>query len=595
MLVTRDYFEQFRETRGLFEEDFSALSRPSGSWVPDGTDELCRFLHGLSKDIRIGVLSDFDCDGLMAGVVWYLSLRLMGFTNIVIGERDVAAGYGLAPSELDAVPGCPVIVTSDVGTSAGDFVEAAHARGVIVAVTDHHLADKDSSVQGLADYFVNPSAGSRPDGVPAVCGAMVVWLVASRYFELYSGEATAQILADLGLVRHFAAIATVSDAMPMRGMNREAVAEAVRFFSYMIPVSDSGTVNGLASDPVLQNVLFNFHFFVRGLAPDFYTGFDMDFLVYQVIPTINAVKRMGGSVSLVYGALFGAGDGAAARAETLRTLNQDRKTLVSGVSDELTRAYDAGDLPFSRVFVLSGVPGGVCGLVAQKMADYTTGPVAVFLERSDGSFAGSARSFGGYPFLSSVNESGTAFCAGHQEACGIFADSYAQLAALDGFLEFSFRDYETALPEVSGGGAFDVLMDFDADFVDFRRRLSAFWRECQALAPFGSGFPAPRVCLRTRIGNGLFQGFGPGGTEHVRMDLGRGLRCTLWNTDLSTVAESAKDGVLYVSGTLSRFFSGGRYVTDLAGRVLTEIPDLSGYYEERVLGPFSEEEDGDAA
>lgn len=579
--VTRDYFGQLVQARGLSDTKLQALSS-SKIQYPKGTDGVCGFLHDLPRDTVIGILSDFDCDGLMAAVVWYLSLRFMGFSSVLIGKRNVAAGYGLGVSELGSVAGASVVVTSDVGSTARELVSEARRRGIRTVVTDHHLCSPDSSVAGLADYFVNPScqAGLSFD-MSSICGAMVVWLIARRYFELYPEEGSAQMAADLAIVRHFAAIATVSDAMPMRGFNREAVGSAMGFFSYMIPASDSGIVSGLASDPVLQNVLNNFYKFARGLAPEFYTGFDMDFLIYQVIPAFNSVKRMNGSVELVYGALFGSGYAAAHCADRLCTLNRERKELVGRVTESLMGAYDAGDLPFSRVFVLSGIPGGCCGLIAQKMADLTAGPAAVLLEQPDGSFSGSARSFDGYPFLTSVNESEYAHCEGHQEACGIFAGSYVQLAALDSFLEDSFTEYESRRPADIATRPFDVLMDFDADFADFRSRLSGFWRRCQELAPFGPGFAPPRVCLKTRLDNGLFVGFGPGGTSHVRMDLGRGFQCTLWNTDLSALFEKASDGVLYITGTLSRAFINGQYVTDLAGELLTGPLDISDLYEEK--------------
>ena len=33
------------------------------------TDDVCRFLHSLSRDTNIGLISDYDTDGLMSEVV----------------------------------------------------------------------------------------------------------------------------------------------------------------------------------------------------------------------------------------------------------------------------------------------------------------------------------------------------------------------------------------------------------------------------------------------------------------------------------------------------------------------------------------------
>ena len=126
--VTRDYFGQLVQARGLSDTKLQALSS-SKIQYPKGTDGVCGFLHDLPRDTVIGILSDFDCDGLMAAVVWYLSLRFMGFSSVLIGKRNVAAGYGLGVSELGSVAGASVVVTSDVGSTARELVSEARRRG----------------------------------------------------------------------------------------------------------------------------------------------------------------------------------------------------------------------------------------------------------------------------------------------------------------------------------------------------------------------------------------------------------------------------------------------------------------------------------
>ena len=62
--VTRDYFGQLVQARGLSDTKLQALSS-SKIQYPKGTDGVCGFLHDLPRDTVIGILSDFDCDGLM--------------------------------------------------------------------------------------------------------------------------------------------------------------------------------------------------------------------------------------------------------------------------------------------------------------------------------------------------------------------------------------------------------------------------------------------------------------------------------------------------------------------------------------------------
>lgn len=592
MLVTRDYYTQFLEARG-YGPDGPVHDMPEEASFPEGAEEIARFLHGLPRDTPICVLSDFDCDGLMAGTVWYLFLHLAGFSDVRIGERDTAGGYGLRASELSFAAGARVVVTSDVGTACRDLVLAAQASGMTTVVTDHHLCSPADSVKGISDYFCNPfHADGLYDG-PSICGAMVVHRIAELYFRLFSEEADAEKLADIAIAGHFAAIATVADGMPMTGPNRAAVSKMLRFFSYAIHPSSSEPTGGLASDSLLQNVLDNFYRFVLRVTPGYYEGFDMDFLVYQVIPAINSVKRMGQPTALVYGMLFGDAGWSGSCVEALAALNSERKILVGQITEEFRGGLEEGALPYSHVFLLpDGTPPGTCGLVAQKMAELLGAPAVALLMYPDGSFSGSARSFGGWQLLSEVNKSGFARCAGHQAACGVYVPSVAMLGRLDRFLVDAFAAFTASAP-FAAARPYDVLMDFDADCMGFRQRLGSFLSRIGRIGPFGNGFEAPLVCIKTHIRNGLYSGFGTGGTAHVRVDLGRGLRCLLWNTDLSLLPEAARDGTLYMTGTLSRHYSGRHSVIELAGTVLTDPPGDADLYEEYLDTSLVGVDDGD--
>jgi len=113
--------------------------------------------------------------------------------------------------------------------------------------------------------------------------------------QLYSGEISDydKFRSDLVLLRHFAAIATVADAMPLLSINHYIVKEMLHFMNYINPFDKSDEiVRDVCYDGFVQNVYNNFHIFINKLIGKSNNDFDMEFLEYTVIPVINSIKRM---------------------------------------------------------------------------------------------------------------------------------------------------------------------------------------------------------------------------------------------------------------------------------------------------------------
>lgn len=558
-LQTRDYFLQFLDSRGLNAESFLELDGDGTVPYVSGTDEVCRMFHDLPKDTAIGLLTDFDFDGCASSLIGYLGFSLMGFTNVRVLPRHAANGYDPDETCIDFLGACSVLVTADVGTSAVRAVSyARQSYGMTVVVTDHHLGGAHGDTSGIADYFVNPMFDS---GEP-ICGAMVLWTVFSRYFSLYPDVS---VMGDLKILRHFAGMATLADSMPLVGFNRRAVREMLSFLSYINPPVESCVVGFTATHPLVANVVWNLHRFVdRFFQVDPYdpdAGFrrgsvDQDFVEYKLIPAVNSIKRMDGCTDLFLRCFFGSDSDSAQAQCALMELNESRKNLVSRLYGDILDRMESGQEAHRHVFVLpSGNPAGICGLVAQKLSEALTGPCAVFLPMEDGSFSGSARAPFGYPFLTLVNASGFASCAGHNPACGCTTASGAQMELLEDFLEDSFSKWMQSQVRPDASGGFDILMDVCADFYSFHRRVRHLLSDLKKAGPFGSGFPRAQVLLKVPVRDVLCSGFGLSGTAHTRVNLGNGVRCLLWNQTVADVADRVRDGSLYLAGTCSRSFT----------------------------------------
>lgn len=558
MMRMMDYFEQFLMSRHISLESFYDVPGDEVPF-PMGTEEACRILsESRQLDIPVGIFSDFDCDGLMSGLLWYLGLRLMGFSTVYLCPRDVGAGYVPNVADLSALPpSTGLLVTSDVGSVSNDLVQCAKNRGMRVIVTDHHDCRLSDSVLGKADAFVNPMTDAERGNAyagPRICGAQVVYLILLYYFTVCC-PFSAVVLGDLSILRHFASVAVVSDNMPLCGANFAWVRSMLGFFQYMnpmLPEGESATASGLANDPFVQNACLNFHRFVHAQQGSMGNAFDMDFLEYQIIPVINSIKRMAGDVSLFYHMLLGTPEQNEACIEILTRMNQDRKLLVNAEFERLQEERDTGQSCFSYLSILpENVPSGICGLVAQKMAEAYGIPYIAVQKYPDGSYAGSARTFGMYPFKSEVSGSGFARCGGHEEACGISFLSYGDMLFLDSFLHSSFQDYLSSCEDMTPG--YDVLIDYELDFDhDFRRRINRFVSELSMAGPFGKDNPPPLVLMRIPLSQCVLSEFGSESAPHCRISVGYGVQCILWRTDVFSVADAVQEDYLYLAGTMAR-------------------------------------------
>lgn len=576
-----DYFGRFLAARGLdadsFQKQFEYDSAPI-----DGTDEACRLLHDFTKDAQIAIMSDFDVDGFMSGIICYAGLHLLGYTRMFIMPREIERGYEFTEQDVQLAAGSNLLITADVGISCNKAVAYAKQLGMSVIVTDHHVPGlQPSPADACVNHMLDPGYQKRNC---AVCGAFTIWQTLDRYLDLYKSDYDEQhwrdIKGDMLLLRHFAAVATLSDSMPLVGQNHVIVADMLRFFNYINPLSGSGLiVSGVCRDGVIQNVFNNFHTYVLQFQDSYYTGFTQRFLEFSLIPAMNSVRRMFARTEFVYNLFFGTDGQAQDCAETLAELNEERKALVSSYMASLMAVYDGGQV------LMTSAHAGILGLMAARVMEEIGLPCVILndtpgfdRELGEMCYYGSARSFSWYPLLSSVNASGYAVCAGHESACGIKVP-VKYLHALD---EFLAQDCDTLMPvgpldiatPENIKDRYDVVMDFEENMQDFVYDVELFMREVKRNGPFGSGLPEPKVLLKFHRRNGALKLLKEG--KHVKISLvspGEGsprgmpsFQILMWNTSVDDLfAACDDDGYIYVTGYLqTSYFMGTQYVDFVA-------------------------------
>ena len=125
----------------------------------------------IDAEQRICIVADYDCDGATACAVAVRGLAMLGARrealHYVVPDRRVH-GYGLTPAiaELARAHAPALLITVDNGIASVDGVARAHALGMKVLVTDHHLPAVDSARRGA------PARG-RGDRQPQSTGLRV--------------------------------------------------------------------------------------------------------------------------------------------------------------------------------------------------------------------------------------------------------------------------------------------------------------------------------------------------------------------------------------------------------------------------------------
>jgi single-stranded-DNA-specific exonuclease len=173
------------------------------------------------------VVGDFDADGATSTALVVRQLQRLGHRNLGFRVPDrIRHGYGLTPALVAdlAHENAELLVTVDNGVSAFAGIEAAHALGMQVLVTDHHLPG--ASVPDCAAH-VNPNLPGAQFASKSLAGVGVAFYLmaaVTRELERLRGSRQPAVSDLLDLVE----LGTVADMVPLDRNNRILVQEGLR-------------------------------------------------------------------------------------------------------------------------------------------------------------------------------------------------------------------------------------------------------------------------------------------------------------------------------------------------------------------------------
>ena len=401
----------------------------------------------------IGIIGDFDSDGITATTIMYLGLKSLTSVfnwdiHYAIPERK--DGYGLSKKMIDRITeyNADYIVTVDNGIAAAEAVDYAHEKGINVIITDHHQPG-----QILPNcLIVDPQIDNYP--FKYICGA----LVAFKFIETMYKQLNLTMNEDLyNELISLAAIGTIADVMKLVDENRFYVGKGL----------------------IELNKTKNFG--LKALIEESKLGtITAETIAFQIGPMINAAGRLA-SAQLAMDLLL-ADDEVTAKqyAKRLINLNQERRKLQKEATEGIPK-----DILNDNFIVLykPDVSHGICGTIASSISDKYKKPC--FVLSGHNKLTGSGRSAKGYSILKFIQSiPDLAQGGGHSAAAGISIlekdlDELRKRANehFSQWLIANDKDLEEYLY---------ILCEIDFDLINMRLA-----NNLEALAPFGVGNPRP--------------------------------------------------------------------------------------------------------
>lgn len=436
--------------------------------LKDAEKAASRIIKAIENEEKVVIYSDYDTDGIPAGVALHDLFKKIGFknfTNYIPHRHD--EGFGLNEDAVRQFMDDKVqlLITIDCGIADLGYVDLAQKNGIDVIVTDHHLP---GPTLPPAFAIVNPKQADCEYPEKMLCGAGVIYkliqaILSKKRFGIIEGWE--KWLLDM------VGIATLSDMVPLKGENRV-------FAYYGLSVLRKSPRKGLMR--LLNKLKVN---------QKYLTEEDIGFTIG---PRINAASRMGVPMDAFRLLATQDDDEAEKFAIHLDHINNERKGTVASLVKEVKKHVHEryGEKP-EKVIVI-GNPlwkPSLLGLAANTCAEEYGVPVFLWGRDGDDVIKGSCRSAGSVHLLhlmQGTSEGTFMQYGGHAESGGFSVTAQA-IHSLEKNLSEVFEKIRGEKKE----NIEYVDAEISPDDVNYD-----MYRIIEKLGPYGTGNPKPVFMLR---------------------------------------------------------------------------------------------------
>ena len=437
--------------------------------------------NAIKGNKKITIFADYDVDGATSAaqlVKWARNFEVE--LEIYVPDR-IREGYGPSIEAFNHLKknGSDLVITVDCGAAAYSALVAAQALDLSIVVIDHHLMDADMPP---AEALVNPNRidDSSKLNYLAAAGVTFMLLVA------LNREARAQNfknIPDLFDYLDLAALGTICDVVPLKGLNRAIVKQGLKVFSR-------------ESNIGLKSLMFETN--TKSPITPYHCGFVLG-------PRINAGGRIG---KANIGAELLSTENrqlAIKYAQELDRVNSERRILQDKILDEaLLKTLSMHKTNSVLVVSMEGWHPGVIGIVAGRLKERFNKPVIVIGIDENGLGKGSGRSIQGIDLgneIKKLYEKGLLISGGgHEMACGLTIEN----KYIKTFHEILERNLSDRINFIRSKFSIkiDALLNISAVNMDLINSIDQ-------IGPYGSGNPTPtfafaelRVAYADRVKGG---------------------------------------------------------------------------------------------
>jgi single-stranded-DNA-specific exonuclease len=464
-----------------------------------------RISAAIQQKEMICVWGDFDVDGQTSTTLLVQTLQALGGEVVYYIPIRGKESHGVHIETLKPIldNGAKLIVTCDTGITAYQAIDYANSRGVDVVITDHHEL---GATLPNARAIVNPKLLSVDHFLSTLAGVGVAYKLAEALIRRNNirhpgtvKEINPSDLLDL------VALGLIADVALLKGETRSLVQRGLRILrnTARIGLRTMADLSGTSLESLTEETV----------------GFGF-------APRLNALGRLGDANPAVELLLSHNPTRARVIATQIEGLNAQRRLLTNQVYEAAeAQLRENADLRSEPAIILTNEnwPGGVVGIVANKLVERYRKPTILFNTSEDGILRGSARSIEGLNITEAITTQKDLLLGfgGHPMAAGLALEA-GKLAEFRKGLGTAIEEQLGKVVREEPTLQIDAWLKLDDINLEFAESL-------EALAPFGAGNPAltfatHKVRLRsfTTIGKNR---------EHLRLtveDENENIQSILW-------------------------------------------------------------------
>ena len=323
----------------------------------------CEILKkSIKKNDKILIFGDYDVDGCVS------TSLLVNFLNIISVKSDyfipdrINDGYGANIKTISILvkeKKPQLVIFLDNGSSSYETIEFLNDLNIKTIIIDHHNINKPYP---KANVIINPKKKKEYEDYDYLCSAFLTYLFLDTYIQLN------KLNISLKKKLIYVLLATVTDVMPLRGINR-------LLSKNILPKFD------INNDYIIKHI-FKLNRINKRL--------DIEELGFSLGPLFNSAGRISNANQIVDLLTTNTEFKKKKILNKITKINERRKKIEKYHFDKI----DLNKLSKEKgiiYFYDSDIPEGIIGILASKIKDYFNKPCIVFT-KSGKKIKGSARS-----------------------------------------------------------------------------------------------------------------------------------------------------------------------------------------------------------